>query len=653
MNRKGDKEDTDVSAEVSVSAVFRSSFPAENVTGGFRTGAWRLGVATTAEQLKPLYPTLLHAVSTAARLSPDRGITLLADDEDDPPIELTYFDLYRQARAVAGGLIKKGFKRGDRALLVFPTSAELIVAFFGVQLAGGVPVPSYPPAALEKTELGLARLKHVAQHCTARVCLASRQLVPLLGELALDVKSLRHLGTVESLLDEGAQPPKPHALSSDPAFIQYTSGSTGNPKGVLLTHKNLCSNIHAAGQASKINSNDVTVSWLPLYHDMGLIGGLLFSIYWRIPVVLMSPTAFLMQPARWLHAMSKYKATLTAAPNFAYAMAARRVRPKDREGLDLKTVRLALNGAEPVNVRSLRDFVEAFGPYGFSPSALYPVYGLAEATVAVTFPDLHEKKKGKASEIGDFVRYLVVDRAELAMGRVVEKQGQGSMAVVSVGRAVPGHEIQIVDDKGRWLRERTVGHVLVRGPSVMKGYFQDPEATDKVLRNGWLWTGDLGFHDRGELFITGRSKDMLIIRGKNFYAEDLERLAERVDGVRPGGAVAFGVYDEAKAADLAVMVCETKFDDDAKKQVLAGAISEGVATHSGLILDEVVLVPPGTIPKTSSGKRQRAGTRQLYLEGELVPKKTGKLKLALVFARSGAGLLSLFKRKLTDRREPD
>jgi acyl-CoA synthetase (AMP-forming)/AMP-acid ligase II len=352
--------------------------------------------------------------------------------------------------------------------------------------------------------------------------------------------------------------------------------------------------------------------------------------------------------------MTKYQGTLTAAPNFAYGLCAKRVRPRDRAGLDLSSLRLAMNGAEPVNVRTLRDFVEAFGSHGFSPSALYPVYGLAEASLAVTFPDLHAEVKSKGSDVGDYVRYLVVDRAELACGRVVEKAGQGTMAVCSVGRPVPGHEVLIVDDKGRPLKdERVVGHVIARGPSVMKGYFGDAEATDRVLRNGWLWTGDLGFHDKGELFITGRSKDMLIIRGKNFYAEDLERIVERIEGVRPGGAVAFGVYDEQRAADVAVMVCETKVDDEAKKQVLAGAVSEQVATQSGLVLDEVVLVPPGTIPKTSSGKRQRGLTRQLYLEAELVPKKTGKLKLALVFARSGAGLLSLFKRRITNRREPD
>jgi acyl-CoA synthetase (AMP-forming)/AMP-acid ligase II len=628
--------------EVSVSAVFRSSFPDETSEAGFRTRAWQAGVARAAEDLKPIHPTLLHALSAAARLPKHRGITLLPESPHQPDGFLSYADLYQQARAVAGALQSKGFRRGDRALLVMPTSAELIIAFFGVQLAGGVPVPSYPPAALEKAELALERLTHIARHSGAKACLASPQLVALLGELALSVKSISYLRTVPSLIEEGARPAKLRVSASDAAFIQYTSGSTGSAKGVLLTHRNVCSNVHAIGQAVKIRRTDSVVSWLPLYHDMGLIGVLLFALYWRLPLALLPPTAFLMRPERWLKAITRYRGTLSPAPNFAYALCAKRLRPQDRAGLDLSSWRLALNGAEPVNLRTLRDFTEAFAPHGFDARALYPVYGLAESSLALTFP-----------ELGAGVRHLVVDRAELAAGRVVERQGQGTMAIVAVGRAVPGHEVGVVDDKGRPVGERTVGHVIARGPSVMKGYYADAEQTAKVLRGGWLWTGDLGFFDSGELFVTGRSKDLIIVRGKNFYAEDLERIAERVDGVRPGGAAAFGLYDEARASDLAVMVCETREQDDARRKALVRRVAERVTAQSGLMLDEVVLVPPGTVPKTSSGKRQRALCRERYLQGRLVPQRTGRLKLAWVFARSGAGLLSLLKRRLGDRREPD
>jgi acyl-CoA synthetase (AMP-forming)/AMP-acid ligase II len=360
-----------------------------------------------------------------------------------------------------------------------------------------------------------------------------------------------------------------------------------------------------------------------------------------------------MQPIRWLRTITKHKGTLSPAPNFAYSFCVKRLRPRDRAGIDLSSWRLALNGAEPVNLRTLRDFAETFAPLGFKASALYPVYGLAESALALTFPDLHKAAADKEEHVANWVRHLVVDRAELAAGRVVERQGQGTMALVGVGRAVPGHEVHVVDDKGRRVGERTVGHVIARGPSVMRGYFANPEATAKVLRNGWLWTGDLGFFSEGELFITGRAKDLIIIRGKNFYAEDLERIAERIEGVRGGGAVAFGVYDEERAADVSVMVCESTEKDPAKREALVAKVAERIAAQSGLSLDEVVLVPPGSVPKTSSGKRQRALTRQLYLAGTLVPKHTGTLKLAWVFARSGAGLLSLLKRRLTGRREPD
>lgn len=639
--------------DVTVSKIFRSSFPAE--TPGFRTAAWRFGVARSAEELRPLYPTMLHALAAAAKLSPDLGVTLLPEDEDGAESVLSYRGLYEQARRVAGVLLSKGFKKGDRVLIVLPTSLEFLVAFFATEMAGCVPVPSYPPAALEKTELALQRLSHVAQHAGVKGCLTNRTLAPLLGPLALEVKSLALLTTVEALLELQAELPRVRALSDDSAFIQYTSGSTGFPKGVLLTHRNLVSNVHAIGQALKIGHDDVCCSWLPLYHDMGLIGVVLFSIYWRIPLVLMSPVAFLMRPVRWLQAITRFKATLSPAPNFAYALCAKRIRPRERAGLDLSSWRLALNGAEPVNLRTVRDFVEAFAPHGFHPSAMYPVYGLAESSLAVTFPDLHERKPGKSSaaQVGEFVKHLVLDRERLASGRVHPRQGVGTMAVVSCGRPLPGHEVLVVDSQGRPVKEDHVGHVVVKGPSVMKGYFKAPEATDKVLRGLWLWTGDLGFFHQGEFYVAGRAKDLLIVRGKNYYAEDLERIAERVPEVRAGGTVAFGVYDEEKAVDLAVLVVETKVDGSDARAALAETVSDAVAKHSGLQLDEVVVVGPGVIPKTSSGKRQRNLCRDKYLAGKLSAQKTGTLGLAMVFARSGAGFLSMLGRRLKGRRSPD
>jgi len=383
---------------------------------------------------------------------------------------------------------------------------------------------------------------------------------------------------------------------------------------------------------------------LPLYHDMGLIGTLLFSIYWRLPLVLMSPTAFLVKPARWLAAIHRFRGTLSASPNFGYARCVRHVRAAQRQGLDLSCWRVALNGAEPVNAKTLLEFEQAFAPNGFSPAAMLPVYGLAEASLAVTFP-----------RVGDPSRQLAVDRAALAAGHVrPATTDRPSTHLVCVGEPVPGHDVRVVDSAGLPVDPGEVGHIMVKGPSVMQGYFDDPKSTRAVLQDGWLWTGDLGFFEGGGLYVAGRAKDLIIIGGKNHYAEDVERVAEHVEGVRPGGAAAFGVYDEERARDILVIVCESYVDDEAGSAAVVEAVSEQVCQECRVTPDEVVLVPPGTIPKTSSGKRQRALCRQRYLTDQLVPQRTSKLRLAQIFIRSQAGHVRMLARRvLGKRREPE
>jgi acyl-CoA synthetase (AMP-forming)/AMP-acid ligase II len=625
-----------------VSRVFRSSFPTIERTD-FRTGSWRVPAPRGSAPLDLHHPTVLHAFAAAAKLEDEKiGVTLLADDEDEPAQHRSYRKLYEQSKLLSSALEARSVKRGDRVLLVLPTSYEFILAFFAVQRLGAIPVPSYPPALLEKAEIALQRIVHIARHAEASLCLTNKLLLPLLGSLGKQVESLRDIAAVERLLEHRASSAaKARAQAEDAAFIQYTSGSTGNPKGVLLSHHNLVSNIHAAGLGLRVNRNDVNVSWLPLYHDMGLIGGLLFAFYWRLPCVLMSPTAFLLQPVRWLRAIQDYDGTLSAAPNFAYGLCTKRVRARDRAGLDLSSWRCALNGAEPVNLRTVREFVAAFAPHGLRAEAIYPVYGLAESTVAVTFPNP-----------GEPLRWKSVDRAELTQGfiREVPEGDPRGTALVGCGRAVPGHEVGVVDARGNTVAPGEVGHVIARGPSLMQGYFDDPHATESVLRDGWLWTGDLGFTDPdGVLFIAGRAKDIIIVRGKNHYAEDVERVVERVEGVRQSGCVAFAIYDEEQAADLVVAICESKVSDELEREALVARVAEAVSAGCGLVLDEVVLVPPGTLPKTSSGKRQRALCRERYLADELIPKKTNKLRLALVFARSGRGFLSLLHKRLARR----
>jgi acyl-CoA synthetase (AMP-forming)/AMP-acid ligase II len=623
--------------EGTINRVFRSTFP-EAERSNFRTAVWAYGLPERPEDLRPLHGTLLHALATAAKLEETTGITLLPDKEGGAEQHISYRELYHRATRFSVALAARGVAPGDRVLMVLPTSLDFVACFFAIELLKAVPVPAYPPVGL-RMKAGLEKLALIAVHSGSRLCVTTGKLKALMGDLHLRVPELRPLATIEELDARGGKTDaRFRAAGDDPAFIQYTSGSTGNPKGVLLSHKNLVSNIHAIGQALRINRSDVVVSWCPLYHDMGLIGTLLFSIYWRTPLVLMSPTSFLARPSRWLWAIDRFKGTLSPAPNFGYGMCVTRVSEEERRGLDLSSWRFAMNGAEPVNYRTLVDFDRVYHPHGFRLDNMYPVYGLAEASLAVTFP-----------RPGSGVRYEVVDRQELANGRAVLSSGKGSMAVVSVGQAVPGHYVAVVDDQGELLPEREVGHVVVSGDSIMKGYDRDEEGTAAVLRDGWLWTGDLGYFADRNLYLTGRAKDLIIIRGRNIYAEDIERCAERVPGVRPGCAVAFAIHDDAGGEEKVVVVAETRARDREQRTALAQEIRERIAEFCEVVVHELVLADAGTIPKTSSGKRQRSTCRELYIAGELKPARLSRFGLGIVLARSKAGLLLARMRGRRDR----
>ncbi|MBO6933454.1 MAG: fatty acyl-AMP ligase [Deltaproteobacteria bacterium] len=614
---------------------FRVSIPdAEH--SDFRTRVWADGIPDGPEELQPHYPTLVHAFFHTLRVGGDTGITLYGEGRKDPVEHRSYADLARESRHLAARLAGHGIGQGDRVLLLLPTSFELISTFFALQLLRAVPVPAYPPAMLERAELALEKLGLIADHSDAKMIVTNRKLRVLMGEIA---ESGRPVVTTERLLGDGRKASVPQKVrKSETAFIQYTSGSTGHPKGVMLSHRNVCANVHAIGQAIRVNRNDVVVSWLPLYHDMGLIGALLFSIYWRLPLVLLSPSSFLIDPRRWLEAITEHRGTLSPSPNFGYARCLRRVR--NTEGIDLSSWRCALNGAEPVSAQTLDEFAERFQIAGFERTAFFPVYGLAETSLAATFP-----------EPGTAVERLQLDRQQLAHGQAIESHGPGSTTVVSVGSAVPGHEVQVVDAHGVDLPDNQVGHIVISGPSVMEGYYDAPEVTHEVKRGDTLWTGDLGFFRDGNLYVTGRVKDLIIVRGKNYYAEDVERIVESIDHARAGCVVAFGVYDEEKQSDLLVVVAETRLTDDDERKALADVIGTEVQERCGLQVDEVVLLPPGGVPKTSSGKRQRALCRDLHLQGELgKERRTGKLGIALAFVRSGMGFATAAAGRLVKRR---
>jgi acyl-CoA synthetase (AMP-forming)/AMP-acid ligase II len=627
---------------IDVSHVFRSSFPAGPATAEFSPEAWRPSVPRGLAEMRPQHRTLLHALDAAARSGRGVGITLIPERVDAPEEHRSYRAIYREATQVAQALLDRGLRQGDRVLLVLPTSFEFITTFFGVGLAGGVPVPAYPPFG-PNLEAALERLYHIAEHAEPRFCVTIKRVRALLGKLQLRVPAVREILLPEELVGQEDLGIRVRPRSDDAAFIQYTSGSTGRPKGVLLAHRNLVANIQGIGAATDVRLSDVVVSWLPLYHDMGLIGALLFSVYWRLPLALMSPTAFLARPVRWLAAITRHRGTLSPAPNFGYGLCVRKVRPEERKGLDLSSWRMALNGAEPISIRTVREFTETYAPHGFRAEAMAPVYGLAETSLAATFP-----------LPGTPVHFESVDRQALACGHALPSTGRGSMELVSVGTPLAGHEVALVDEEGRAVGERRVGHIVVRGPSLMRGYFRDEAATAAVIRNGWLWTGDLGFLADGQLYVSGRVKDLIILRGRNFYAEDIERVAERVAGVRAGAAVAFAVHDPEHDTELAVLVCETRVEGEAERGAVATEVAATVGTAAGVHLDEVVMVDSGTIPKTSSGKKQRSRCRELYLSGDLFKRHPGRLSRALVVARSGASFLLVRARRLLSRRRaPD
>lgn len=639
MNRTSNSPDS-----VPSSRVFRSQLPQGGL--GFRTASWSLPLADSAPLPLRASTTLDALVQSAA--DPALGIELYALDFFDgvKPKFMSYARVLEQAQRAAAALEAEGVRRGDRVLIVLPTGFEFFVVFFACQWLGATPVPSYPPATMEKIETALDRLVHIANNARARALVTLAELRPLIGDVPLRSASLRRILTDDALMTAtGSPPPRAPLTADDTCFIQFTSGSTGTQKGVTLTHRNITSNAHVIGMGLQLTRADRFASWLPLYHDMGLIGGALSPIYWSLPMTLCAPNDFLLKPRIWLEMMSQSKATVSAAPNFAYGHTAKRMAREDLSGLALGHWRIAMSGAEPVNADTVRTFREALAPTGFPPASVFPAYGLAEASLGVTF-----------NTPGVAHRELTVQRADLAQGHIVEcaPGAPGSTTLVCVGKPLAQHEVRIFDATGQELGDDTVGHIVVAGPSVMAGYDNNPEATAAVLQDGYLWTGDLGFLRPEGLYIAGRAKDLIIVRGKNYYAEDVETCVEAVEHVRPGGTVAFAVYDEQAARDNVVILAETALFnvDEATQRSLVTSVCEAVLGGTGLSVEEVVLVEPGTLPKTSSGKRQRSLARDRYLSGTLQRERAGTLRLLSVFVRSAVGTLATVTRRLSDLRLP-
>jgi acyl-CoA synthetase (AMP-forming)/AMP-acid ligase II len=405
------------------------------------------------------------------------------------------------------------------------------------------------------------------------------------------------------------EPPRPDDL----ALIQYTSGSTSRPRGVALTHANLVANTRDIVEALELTAEDRKVTWLPLFHDMGLIGGVLSPLEAGSPIRLLTPGAFVRRPVRWLKAISEFGGSLSTAPNFGYQLCVERIAEDELQGLDLRCWRRALNGAEPVRPETLSAFERKFARVGFAPTAFMPVYGLAETTLAAAFTPL-----------GRGVRMEDVDAEALGAGRAEPaREGRPSRRIVSCGRGFPGSEIRVVDPTdGTPLPERREGEITLCGGGVMQGYFEDPEATEEMLRDGWLWTGDLGYVADGELYVTGRRKAVLIRAGRKYHATDLEKAAEGVPGVRRGCSAAFSVEGAAREQLVLVVEPSRSAGDLAE---LAERVATAVAESEGLRPDRVYVAPPRSVPKTSSGKVQRGACRELLLAGRLGQRRDERL----------------------------
>lgn len=569
----------------------------------------RAPAAAAAEPAPETAPTVTAVLDWHASRHGERThIVLLDGDGQETPI--THRQLAERARAVARGLLVRGLEPGQRVAIMLPTSEAFFVAFFGVLYAGGVPTPIYPPARLSRIEEHLRRQANILGNARAVMLIAAPEASAIARLLRLQLETLRRVDSVDDLAAVGAEGPPlpPPRRATDIALVQYTSGSTGDPKGVVLTHANLLANIRAMGEAMAAGPSDVFVSWLPLYHDMGLIGAWLGSLYFAAPLVVMSPLVFLVRPESWLWAIHRHKGTLSAAPNFAFELCLRRIDDAMISGLHLHSLRMVTNGSEAVSPHTIRRFTARFAPYGFEVAAMAPVYGLAENAVGLAFPPL-----GRPPVIDRVDRQALTRRGKATQAAA---DATDALEFVACGRPLPGHQIRIVDATGE-VGERQEGRLQFRGPSASPGYLDNPAKTAELLDGAWLNSGDLAYVAGGDVFITGRSKDIIIRAGRHIYPEELEAAVGDIAGVRKGCVAAFGAADPHAGTERLVVVAETRLTERKELTALRQDIEEVATRLLDAPPEDILLVPPGSVLKTSSGKLRRTATCELFLQHRL------------------------------------
>ena len=600
-------------------------------------------------------PTIVDLLRQRSAYRPhDRAFTFLVDGENEE-LNITYAELDRKARAVGGWLIDRGMV-GKRVLLLYPSGLDFIAAFMGCLYGGAIAVPAYPPRKNRSVE----RIEAIAADADAAVALTTRDVLDRFDGLKAAAPSLEHLiWKVDSELEPAWADrwERPDIDGDTLAFLQYTSGSTGTPKGVMLSHENLLHNSLRIMQAFEITRSQSGVFWLPSFHDMGLIGGILVPLYGGKFNVLMSPVAFLQKPLRWLQAIAKYRATISGGPNFAYELCVRKTTPEQRAALDLSSWSLAFNGAEPVRAETIDAFCEAFAVSGFRREAFYPCYGLAESTLMVTGGMKFEPPVLRA-----------FDAASIDTGTAMARPATaaGARRLVGSGRELDGQDVHIVDPQTcEALPPGRVGEIWVSGPSVAQGYWNRPEDSNATFGamlsqpepaasgqtvskwrpnpGPYLRTGDLGFFDNGELFVTGRLKDLIIIRGRNHYPQDIEHAVEQASPlVRAGSVAAFAVDVEGRERVVVTAELERGRREPAEIATAFEAIRSCLAIDHEVAVEAIVLVRPNSIPKTSSGKIQRHACKRQFLDGtlEVVEQHVGWLASAAPAAASTAPRLA-------------
>lgn len=556
-------------------------------------------------------PTLVDALTRLSDRT-DKGCTFVRADGTER--YCTWAEMHLESRKRALHLREHGVKKGDRVALVIPDPDEFVLGFLGTMYAGAVPVPMYPQLTFKNVEGYHDTVAHITSAAGAKLLVTTATTHQFVEPVKARVDSLREIIDVTDLHPEISGDLGEPVEPGDLAFLQFTSGSTSRPKGVAVTHGNLAANSAAfmLDGLKKDSSIDVGVSWLPLFHDMGLIGFVIGPIFTEIPVVFLPTASFVRNPRIWLDTIHKHRGSITFAPNFAYALVNKRIKEKDVAQLDLSCMRITGCGAEPIQAKTLREFAVKLAPAKFDPRSFVPCYGMAEATLAISFVPLQRWP-------------LVTDSPTQKSMQEHKPQpatnGEETQELVGCGRAFPDHEIKIVDpDTGATLGERQVGEIVTRGPSICPGYFNEPEMTAQTYRNGWLHSGDLGYFANGELYVCGRIKDIIIIRGRNFYPQDIEWIVSELPGIRRGNVVAFGVDHDGE--EQLVVVAEGTMSEAEKLSV---EIASAVAAQMALTVHKVEIVPQGSLPRTSSGKPQRRKTKQMFLDGALPKsKRAGK-----------------------------